>query len=409
MVPAVAAASATRPNFNSSQSPFTNFNTTYDVLGNLTKVWGRHTSKVGMYMQKSLKDQTSFTNHNGVINFNDNTSNPFDTSYAAANAAIGVFNNYTQANAYSNGEYRYWNIEWFAQDNWKVNDRLTLDYGLRFYWVQPQHDEAGLTSNFIPELFDANQAVRLYRPGLNASGQRVAVDPVTGQQLAAVNIGRIVPNSGNLTNGIGQSGDAGVPDRLIEDNGILFAPRFGLTYDITGNQSFIFRAGGGVFYDRYEGNISFALISNPPTTFDAAHQLRPAAGDRSGDGAAGAVGPQRPGGRGPGADDLQLQRRLPEEAARRRDLGHRLRRLDRQPPAAAGEPQRGAVRRAVPAARTRTRRCRRARCPARTPTTPTSCGPTRATATSTFVCTTPTRTTTGCRRRSIAASPTASS
>ena len=75
-----------------------------------------------------------------------------------------------------------------------------------------------------------------------------------------------MPNSGNLTNGIGQSGDAGTPDRLIEDNGILFAPRFGLTYDITGNQSFIFRAGGGVFYDRYEGNISFALISNPPTT-----------------------------------------------------------------------------------------------------------------------------------------------
>ena len=133
--------------------------------------------------------------------------------------------------------------------------------------MQPQHDEAGLTSNFIPGLFDANQAVRLYRPGLNASGQRIAVDPVTGQQLAAVNIGRIVPSSGNLTNGIGQSGDAGTPDRLIEDNGILFAPRFGLTYDITGNQSFIFRAGGGIFYDRYEGNISFALISNPPTTF----------------------------------------------------------------------------------------------------------------------------------------------
>ena len=159
-----------------------------------------------------------------------------------------------------------------------------------------------------------------------------------------------MPNSGSLTNGIGQSGDPGVPDRLIEDNGILFAPRFGLTYDITGNQSFIFRAGGGVFYDRYEGNISFALISNPPTTFTPRDQLRPAAGDRSGDGAAGPVGPQRAGGHGPGADDLQLQRRLPEEAAGRRDLGHRLRRLARQPPAAPGERQRGALRRAVPAA-----------------------------------------------------------
>src|SRR5699024_9881256 len=33
------------------------------------------------------------------------------------------------------------------------------------------------------------------------------------------------------------------------------------------NQSFIFRAGGGIFYDRYEGNISFDQIVNPPTTF----------------------------------------------------------------------------------------------------------------------------------------------
>jgi hypothetical protein len=260
----------TSPYVSSNQAPFTNFHTTYDFLGNVTKVWGRHTSKVGLYAQRSLKDQTSFTNHNGVINFGDSASNPFDTTYGAANAATGVFSQYQQANAYSNGEYRYWNVEWYAQDNWKVNDRFTLDYGLRFYWVQPQFDEAGLGSNFIPSNFDQGQAVRLYRPGLNAAGQRVAVDPVTGQQLSAVNIGRIVPGSGNLENGIGQSGDAGVPDRLIEDQGVLFAPRFGLTYDITGNQSFIFRAGGGVFYDRYEGNISFALISNPPTTFTPA-------------------------------------------------------------------------------------------------------------------------------------------
>jgi len=255
----------TQANFNSSQSPFTNFNTTYDIISNLTKVWGRHTSKVGLYVQKSLKDQTSFTNHNGVINFNDNTANPFDTGYAAANAATGVFNTYQQANAYSNGQYRYWNVEWYAQDNWKMNDRLTLDYGLRFYWVQPQHDEGGLTSNFDPAAYDAGQRVRLFRPAI-INGTRVAYDAVSGQTFDASNIGRIVPNSGNLTNGIGQGGQGTIPDRLIKDNGILFAPRFGMTYDITGNQSFIFRLGGGMFYDRYEGNIAFDEIANPPTT-----------------------------------------------------------------------------------------------------------------------------------------------
>jgi hypothetical protein len=256
----------TSPNIGSNNAPFYNFNTTYDFLANMTKVWGRHTSKVGLYAQKSLKDQSGFGENNGVINFADGNSNPFDTSYAAANAATGVFQQFRQASVYPIGEYRYWNVEWYAQDNWKVNDRLTLDYGMRFYWVQPQHDEAGLTSNFNPASFQANQAVRLYRPGLNAAGARIGVDPGTGAQVSALYIGRIVPGSGSITNGIGQGGQNGVPDRLIEDNGILFAPRFGMTYDLTGNQSFIFRAGGGMFYDRYEGNIAFDEIVNPPTT-----------------------------------------------------------------------------------------------------------------------------------------------
>jgi hypothetical protein len=177
-----------------------------------------------------------------------------------------VFNTFNQASVYPIGEYRYWNVEWYLQDNWKVNDRLTLDYGLRFYWVQPQHDEAGLTSNFNPAAFNQGSAVRLFRPAV-INGTRVAYDAPTGRQLPSAFIGRIVPNSGDLQNGIGQGGQNGVPDRLIEDNGVLFAPRFGLTYDITGNQSFIFRLGGGVFYDRYEGNIAFDEIVNPPTTF----------------------------------------------------------------------------------------------------------------------------------------------
>jgi hypothetical protein len=50
-----------------------------------------------------------------------------------------------------------------VQDNWKVSDRMTVDYGLRFYWIQPQYDQAFLTSNFVPTLFSQSQAVRLYQ------------------------------------------------------------------------------------------------------------------------------------------------------------------------------------------------------------------------------------------------------
>jgi hypothetical protein len=254
------------PRIGSNNAPFYNFNQNYDFVANLTKTWGRHSTKFGFYAQRSWKDQSGFGPNNGQIQFNDNASNPFDTSFSFANAATGVFDFYEQANIWPVGEYRYWNMEWYAQDNWKPSDRLTLDYGLRFYWVQPQYDQAFLTSNFVPSLYSSSSAVRLYEPARNAAGQRVALDPVTGQTLNAAFIGRIVPNSGDIANGLRTGQDPAVGKYLIEDRGIHFAPRVGVTYDLTGRQDFIMRAGGGVFYDRYEGNIAFDQIVNPPNS-----------------------------------------------------------------------------------------------------------------------------------------------
>jgi hypothetical protein len=258
--------SGTNPRFGSNNAPFYNFNQNYDFSANLTKVWGRHSTKTGFYAQRSHKDQSGFGPNNGQIQFNDNASNPFDTQFSFANAATGVFDFYEQANIWPVGEYRYWNVEWYMQDNWKAGNRLTLDYGIRFYWVQPQYDQAFLTSNFVPGLYQQNAAVRLFQPGLNAAGQRIAVDPVTGQSLNAAFIGRLVPNSGPIDNGLRTGKDPAVGKYLIQDRGIHYAPRIGLTYDLTGRQDMILRAGGGIFYDRYEGNIAFDQIVNPPTS-----------------------------------------------------------------------------------------------------------------------------------------------
>ena len=151
------------------------------------------------------------------------------------------------------------------QDNWRPNARLTLDYGMRFYYVQPQYDSDLQTSTFFPELWDASKAPRLYQPQI-VNGVRSGVDPVTGSVVAATFIGRIVPNSGDLLNGIRQAGQ-GVNKYLMDNKGVLYAPRFGFTYDLTGHQSMIVRGGGGVFYDRFQGNETFDMITNPPTTF----------------------------------------------------------------------------------------------------------------------------------------------
>src|SRR5215475_12034364 len=258
---------ANGPNIGTNNAPFHNFNTTRDLAGSVSKIWGPHNTKFGIFWQNSFKPQSSFAANNGQYNFVSDSSNPLDTGFGFANAAIGVYNQFTQASVYAIGQYRYNNVEWYAQDNWKVTSRLTLDYGMRFYWIQPQFDESSQTANFLPDQYKAGagNAPRLYRPGTDASGNRIGIDPVTGQQVAATYIGRIVPGTGSLTNGVFQAGN-GISQGLYDNRGIQFAPRFGFAYDALGNQKLVVRGGAGVFYDRPQGNTVFDLVQNPPTT-----------------------------------------------------------------------------------------------------------------------------------------------
>lgn len=276
---------ANGPNIGSNNAPFYNFNTTRDWSVNLSKIKGSHNVKVGWFWQNSFKPQSSFANNNGQYNFSDNTQNPFDTQFGFANAATGVYNTFNQASAYVIGKYRYNNVEWYAQDNWKVSDKLTLDFGLRFYWIQPQYDEDLQAGNFLPERFNRTNASALYRPiciGVSPcntaarAADRRAVDPrllVPGfvpsltNTLASVFIGRIVPNSGTLTNGVLTAG-AGLERGVYRNRGIQWAPRFGFAYDVTGRQSLVVRGGMGIFYDRPQGNTVFDLVRNPPTTLE---------------------------------------------------------------------------------------------------------------------------------------------
>lgn len=257
---------ANAPNIGTNNAPFYNFNTTHDWTGSLSKIFNAHSVKAGIYWHRSLKPQSSFANANGEINFTNDTGNPFDTGFPFANAATGVFNFYEQASDYIIGRYQYVNLEWYVQDNWKVTSRLTLDYGMRFYWMPPQYDADLQASNFLESAYDRSKTPRIYRPGRNAQGARAAVDPLTGEALPEFNIGRIVPNSGSVTNGILQQ-ENGISKYLQDDRGIMFAPRFGFALDILGNQSTVLRGGVGVFYDRAQGNTVFDTVRNPPTTF----------------------------------------------------------------------------------------------------------------------------------------------
>jgi hypothetical protein len=259
------------PNF---QGPFSNFildTRVYSLNASLTKVAGAHTIKTGYYYFHSYqrRGQGAIL---GSINFQNDTNNPLDTGFGFANAALGIFSQYSQLSRWGEGAYDALNHEAYVQDNWKVFDNLTIDGGVRFVHQVPQYDSYGKSSNFLPERWTATQAPVLYVAGCAngtypcAGANRQAMNPLTGQFLgpnSAAAIGTLVPNTGNSTNGIFANGQ-GIAETNYVYPTLKIAPRVGAAWDVKRDQTFIVRGSAGLFFDRPPAQNVYNTVNNPP-------------------------------------------------------------------------------------------------------------------------------------------------
>jgi hypothetical protein len=251
-----------------------NINPSHDASFSLTKLAGRHTLKAGLYWNHAYKAQqlgtAGATPFQGALSFANDTQNPLDSGFGYANAALGVLSSYAQQSVVVEGAYVYNNVDWYAQDNWKVSNNLTLDYGLRFVYMQPTYDTRIQASTFFLDRWQTSQAPLLYVTGCAGASpcsgtNRQAMDPRTRQLLgptSGVLIGQIVPSSGNLMNGIVRAGD-GISKYNYTWPTVVMAPRFGFAYDVSGVQRMVVRGGIGLFHDRPAGDTMYSQVGNP--------------------------------------------------------------------------------------------------------------------------------------------------
>lgn len=231
-------------------TPWFQKNTTINVNDNLTWVKGDHVLKFGGFYQRSAKDQVAWGNVNGQFNFDTSPTSGGTCPGGAgtctlgnpyASALLGEFQNFSQSTARPVGYFRYNQVEFYAQDTWKMNKRLTLDYGMRFSWIPPQYDAQNQVAVFDPNAYDPAKAV--------------SIDP---------NSGNIIPGSGDPLNGMLFTKDGTLPKGGWSSSGILPEPRVGFAFDPFSDHKTVFRGGFGVMHDRTQGNLIFNTVFNNP-------------------------------------------------------------------------------------------------------------------------------------------------
>jgi Carboxypeptidase regulatory-like domain/TonB dependent receptor len=192
-------------------------------------VGGRHRFRAGGEFRPSRVDFYFNAFTRGQINFPTFSSFLTGGSLTALGVSIlgsGVFDRSLRTDDFSG----------FIQDDFKVNDRLTLNLGLRYDLFTFPRDIRGRLVNFIPEQFR------------------------TGAALAPA----------GPPNGIVQAGNgtlAGVPtvsDRLIPTDKNNFAPRVGFAYRLTDSDNLVLRGGYGIYYDRPSTRLINTQLFNYP-------------------------------------------------------------------------------------------------------------------------------------------------
>jgi hypothetical protein len=128
----------------------------------VTKIWGSHQIKAGIFLERDRMFKGFRGANNGSFDFSRDVNNPFDTNYAYSTALLGYFRTYTESTSRPGPDMRSTQFEWYLQDSWRVSRKLTLDYGLRFGAYTPlwtPNLQAGFPSSIQLQPFAGASAV----------------------------------------------------------------------------------------------------------------------------------------------------------------------------------------------------------------------------------------------------------
>ena len=201
---------------------------------------GRHNLRYGAEAKRHQVDVNAPFTSDGLLDirtFDDFLLGQSSTQNGSPNG----FSNVTQSTGGSGifrRDERYTDLTFFAQDDIKLTQRLTVNAGLRYEFLGAPSDTHGRLANFDPSIADGS---------IPASGSYS---------------GFIVPANfpGAFPSGVVKSSTAGLWKTPRAD----FSPRVGFALRLTQSPMVVLRGGYGIYYDRHSGDYAESTLGQQP-------------------------------------------------------------------------------------------------------------------------------------------------
>ena len=181
-------------------------NRVLQFLDDFSWVSGRHSWKFGVDVRREQIVIENINRPNGDFTFNGTF-----TGNALGDFLLGLPVSFSQGAGNFARDGHSWSYGVYAQDEFRLSPRLTIDYGLRY--------------ELSPPFVEVEDRLRAFHVGQQS------------QRFPAAPVGLVYP------------GDPGVPRGTYDTDKNNLAPRVGVVWDVTGKSQTVVRAGWGIFYD----------------------------------------------------------------------------------------------------------------------------------------------------------------
>jgi hypothetical protein len=199
-----------------------------NIADTFTKILGTHSIKAGFYWDTQDNVQSSGAAINGIFNAGGSAS----TGNLNLDRLMGRNSAYSEQSSVPNTDQQWHQWSIWAQDSWKINRKITLNYGLRLDHMGQWYDQAGSQ----------------------------VWDPATFSN---------VPNGPANTGIEWHSLLSSVPLSGFGSRLFTYNPRLGVAYDVFGTGKTVVRGGYGSYQYQISGNDGGNAMAGPEGSFSA--------------------------------------------------------------------------------------------------------------------------------------------